>query len=131
MNLDEFGFKEVGEWKRYNKIKSGIDFHISGFEHKRVIYAFVIGDEVKYVGICEKDTTSLSRRLKRYKNSEGKGNRRIAGNIRRSLEEDNLVEIFALKPELVYKYRGLEVDLVKGLENPLIKYFQPEWNIRR
>lgn len=49
--------------------------------------------------------------------------------IRNSLDVGNVVKIFALLPESSLQYYALDVDLVKGLENPLIALFSPEWNI--
>lgn len=131
MKLHDYGFEEVGEWKTYDKIRSGINFHLSKFEAERVIYAFVVDEEVKYIGICEKDTTSLRDRLNRYKNLQGGStNRRVAGEIKGRLEKDRKVKIYALKPELGWKYKDLEIDTVKGLENPLLRKFTLEWNIQ-
>jgi hypothetical protein len=67
----------------------------------------------------------------RYKSMQGAGtNERIATKIKECLEKGEAVKIFALKPELSCDYKGLSVDLVKGLENPLIERLQPEWNKR-
>lgn len=137
MKLDDYDFKEVGEWCIYDRVKSGIIFHLTKFEDERVIYAFVVNEEVKYLGICEEDTTTLKDRLNRYKFRMGGNksrigkstNERVAGKIKECLEKDNVVKIYALKSELKWKYKDLDVDLVKGLENPLIEKFKPEWNI--
>jgi len=132
MELEDYGFEEVGEWKLYNKINSGISFDILKSENERVIYAFVVDSEAKYLGICEKDDTTFRVRLRRYKYLLGAGtNERIAKKIKGCLEENKKVKIYALKPESELRYEGLKIDIVKGLENPLIREFNPDWNIRK
>lgn len=136
MKLNNYGFVEVGEWKLAERLKSGIRFSLNKFEDERVIYAFVVNDETKYIGICEKSTTTLKDRMGRYKSLEGgsKGsgrkstNERIAIEIKDCLNHGKAVKIFALKQGSLIQYKGLNVDLVKGLENPLIEELKPEWN---
>ena len=128
MRLNNYDFEEIGEWYLYERVKSGINFHI--IRDERVIYAFVVNGKVKYIGICEKDTTMFRGRLERYKYCEGSGtNERIAEEIKRCLEKGKNVKIYALRPIVECVYKDLNVDLVKGLENPLIRKFRPEWNI--
>ena len=57
-------------------------------------------------------------------------NKRNALQIRACLEAGSTVLIFAIKPEQEISFNGLKVDLVKGLENPLIAILAPEWNRR-
>lgn len=129
--LDHYGFLEAGRWMLKEGLKSGITFELYGFEKARVVYAFVVDVEVKYVGVCSNSKTTLKDRMGRYKSWQGGGaNERIAKRIRKRLAQDEIVKIFALKPESSCQYRGLIVDLVKGLENPLICELQPEWNIQ-
>ena len=88
----------------------------------------------KYLGICEKDTTALKDRMGRYKGQLGGGggsistNERVSNIIRQMLDQGKRVEIYALKPATKDIFMDLQVDLVKGLENPLIASFKPEWN---
>ena len=119
--------------------KSGIDFELNDFEDERVIYAFVVDGKVNYIGICESSKTTFKDRMKKYKYLQGGGtNERIAKEIKKCLEDGKTVEIFALKPELLVQYKGLEiknkgleVDLVRGLEYPLIEKLNPKWNIMK
>lgn len=129
-SLSEYGFEEAGEWHIYGNVKSGINFRLRKFENERVIYAFVVDGEVKYIGICLGDFTTLTERLGRYKSMiGGSTNERVASLIRECLEQSKNVRIYALKPELECKYGDLDVDLVRGLESPLVNRFDPEWNI--
>jgi len=70
--------------------------------------------------------------MSRYQSLQGAGtNKRIAYQIKDCLKQGKAVEIFMLKPEPTLQYKGLNVDLVKGLENPLIERLKPEWNIQK
>ena len=133
MDLRNYGFVKVGRWKLNENIKSGIDFELMDFKEERVIYAFVVDGETKYIGICESSKTTLEGRMKKFRNLQGGGtNERIANEIKKCLENGKTVEIFALKKlELVVQYKGLEVDLIRGLEYPLIEKLDPEWNIMK
>jgi len=129
MNLSTYGFVPAGEWIKRATVKSGIAYKLTTFASNRVIYSFVVDDTPKYIGICEKDTTTLNDRMGRYKNMQGAGtNERISIEIKQALDQGNKVEIYALKPTIKHDFVDLQVDLVKGLENPLIAKFKPEWN---
>ncbi|MHC1611594.1 MAG: GIY-YIG nuclease family protein [Candidatus Methanospirareceae archaeon] len=132
MELDNYGFVEVGKWKLKEHLKSGVAFELYSFKEERVVYAFVIDDEAKYIGVCDNTSTTLKNRMSRYQSLQGAGaNERIANKIKDCLKRGKAVEIFALKPESTLQYKGLNVDLVKGLENPLIERLKPEWNIQK
>ena len=70
----------------------------------------------------------------RYKAQQGGGgsristNERISNNIKQLLDQGKRVEIYALKPAQKDIFVDIQVDLVKGLENPLIASFKTEWN---
>jgi hypothetical protein len=97
----------------------------------RVVYAFVVGQEVKYIGVCDNTRTTLEDRMKRYQSMAGAGNnKRIARLIQGELTEGRQVLIYAWVPHDEFQCRGLTVDLVKGLENPLIAELKPDWNIK-
>jgi hypothetical protein len=129
MTIAEYGFVTAGEWTLRPTVKSGITFKLTAFASSRVVYAFVVDDQPKYIGICEKDTTTLQDRMSRYKNQQGGGtNKRISIKIRQALSAGKAVYIFALQPDIKFDYKDLEIDTVKGLENHLIARFKPEWN---
>lgn len=131
--LISYGFVEVGKWELDNGVKSGITFKIdkSDFLNKRVVYAFVVCNEVKYIGVCDNKKTKLKGRMERYKYLSGAGtNARVVKEIKGCLNSKPVtksVKIFALEPQ-VRKYEDLNVDLVKGLEYPLIERLKPDWN---
>ena len=127
--LARYGFILAGAWVPSTRTKSGITFQLDDMRDERVVYAFVVAGSVLYVGVCEKDYTSLADRMGRYRSRQGSGtNRRVAGLIRECLDRSETVAIYALKPTANYTYDDLCIDLVKGLENPLISRFQPRWN---
>jgi hypothetical protein len=134
LNLSAYGFIPVGEWILSDTVKSHITFKLKTLASDRVVYAFVVEGMPKYIGICEKDTTALKDRMGRYKGQQGSRpngistNERISIEIRQMLNQGKRVEIYALKPTNKQLFVDLQVDLVKGLENPLIARFQPAWN---
>ena len=122
MELEKYGFVQAGEWRLCQDVKSGVAFRLSGFESERVVYAFVIDESIKYIGICDKDTTTLQDRLERYKSRQGRRrkseggentNQRNARLIKEHLETGRHVLIFALKPEPSCEFIDLKVDLVQ------------------
>ncbi|MEN3013529.1 MAG: GIY-YIG nuclease family protein [Endomicrobiia bacterium] len=130
-DLKNFGFEEAGEWYLSgDKLQYKLD---DRFKNKRVIYAFVVEDEVKYIGICDSYNTTLQVRMDRYLKNLSETNRtnvRINEEIKKKLKLNHKVEIYALLPETKdkYEFNGISIDLIRGLEYPLIKKFNPEWN---
>ena len=131
MFLSEYGFVEAGEWLLSDGPRSGIDFRLNALKHERVIFAFVVNGDARYIGICEGSEVTLRDRMDRFKNLVGAGaNERVAVEIRKALEAGGRVKILAFRPPAM-QYKGLEVDLVFGLKYPLIRAVSPTWNIRR
>ena len=127
--LKRFGFVCVGHWELDSNLKYGARCRLTSLTNERVLYAFVVNNSVKYVGICEKDSTSLKKRMSRYQSrAGGSTNSRINNYINELLKSRNEVFIYALKPNLIQKFEDLQLDLIKGLENPLINHFDPDWN---
>lgn len=129
--LAEAGFQHVGHWEIDEKLKSSVRYVIDMHIKDRVIYSFCVDGELKYIGVCDNTNTCLSDRMKRYKGMVGEGtNKRVTLQIKDCLNQGKEVSIWALKPDGELTYKEVRVDLVKGLENPLIKKFRPEWNIK-
>ena len=132
--LTKYGFIHAGFWAT-TALKSGIGHSINEFLDERVIYAFVTGQDVRYIGVCA--DRSLKERMSSYQNQGGQpkgGSTNIsnAQRIRTCLEGGTDVGIWALRPNPTPqpKYHDLAVDLVAGLERSLIEKFQPDWNTR-
>ena len=137
-DLSAYGFLPAGEWILSATVRSGITYKLTAFASDRVVYSFVIDGAPKYIGICEKDTTCLKDRMGRYKNRQGRKRKRAGGEntnehvsrrIKDALTAGEKVQIVALKPAAKLTFaEELTIDLIKGLENPLIARFRPEWN---
>ena len=113
-------------------MKSGVRFQLTQLHDKRAIYAFRVGRVVKYVGVCEKPNTTLKTRMNRYQAMAGSGtNERIASEIKSALQRNKKVNIMALVPKTKVHHRGITIDLVKGLEYPLIEKIRDGWNVHR
>lgn len=136
MSIGDFkkiGFEEVGYFQKDDSIKSRVKAVIEKYHDERVVYAFVISNEIKYIGVCNTGNTTLKKRMQRYYHQKGSGgNHNMILKIKRHLNRGQKVNIYALKITVRSpKYKGIIVDLVKGLENPLINKFNPEWNQQR
>lgn len=133
--LINFGFEKAGRCELSNNYVSGVDIILNQFKEERVIYCFVVDDTIKYIGICKGQNRTLNMRMKKYrsradhqKNNKGTS-LEIIKKIKKCLEEDKIVEIFAHKPPNNYHYKNFEIDLVRGLEYPLIEKFRASlWN---
>ncbi len=130
--LEDHGFVEAGKWELANGVRSGIRFSLRRLAERRVVYAFVVDQVPKYIGVCDTSRTTLKDRMQRYQAKTGGGtNERIAELIRRCLVEGRTVKIFAMLPGQAAPYKNLQLDLVRGLEYPLIERLKPEWNIHK
>lgn len=65
-----------------------------------MIYAFVVKDEVKYIGIC--DRRNLKQRMNSYKSGEtekaGSTNKKVLKLIKNELNKGEQVLIYAVEP---------------------------------
>jgi hypothetical protein len=106
--LERFGFHPAGAWISYDRVSSGIGCPLVAFADARVVYAFVVDDRAMYIGICDKDTTTLKKRMGRYQGRQGSGtNERVAGLIPECLAGGKSVAIWALRPkDGVVDYKG-------------------------
>jgi hypothetical protein len=127
--LEEIGLLCVGEWRIDRGLKSQVRFSLTRFQEARAVYAYMVGSSLKYIGVCHTTNTTLAKRLARYQGMTGGGtNKRVAGLIRAALLHGDIVTIHAWAPPNDITYKGLLVDLVNGLENPLIALLRTEWN---
>ncbi|MCD6163058.1 MAG: hypothetical protein J7K40_11685 [candidate division Zixibacteria bacterium] len=134
MEISGLEFNEVGECLLDENLSSGVRFSLNKSKDDRVIYAFLVNDEVMYVGACQSSTTTLKDRMGRYQGMIGAGtNERIAELIKQALRENKKVKILAWKPSENRQYSsGLEIDMINGLENAIIATLpQKSWNIHK
>jgi hypothetical protein len=71
VDLAALGFVEAGTCVPDSVLKSGLRFTIHRHKKDRVIYAFLVDDEVKYIGVCDNTKTCFSDRMSRYQGIMG------------------------------------------------------------
>ena len=125
--LLELGFEELGQWFLEG---DGLRFRLGSHgDLQDVLYAFVAGGEVRYIG---KSNRTLGQRLNGYRRPGAKQqtNLRIHPSIRELLEHGSQVKILALATKLDMTFGGVHVSLAAGLEDALIAELRPAWNVR-
>jgi len=139
------GFNKIGEWY-IDAAKNIIDYKIDNDwkKNRGILYAYVMNDEIKYIG---KSMNNIGSRLTEYKNKMNTYYpKNMIGsskklhylynaiiNSRIDFEAFQLdttkVEIFGFKPSKEIHYNDeIKLDIPHGLEYPLIMKFSPEWN---
>jgi len=123
--LLHIGFHRVGEW-HLNESKPIYALDAES-DSRNVLYAFVAGSEVLYVG---KTTQPLKKRLYGYQNPGPTQYTNIKGNklISEILVSGKDVEIFALPDHGLLHFGDFHINLAAGLEDSLIAKLQPKWN---
>lgn len=123
--LEAFGFMKAGEWFVQ---KGQLTFDLRSFSDEvNILYAYVVDGEVKYIG---KSVQTLRKRVYLYKlgHDSQKANFRVNGELMEALKNSDKVDIYVLVPKIPLFYFDVEIDLAAGLENGMIKKFDPEWN---
>jgi excinuclease UvrABC nuclease subunit len=124
--LLNIGFRRVGEWRLVsNKVHFVSDADVLASD---VLYAFVAGRDVLYVG---KTTKSLKNRLYGYSNPGPSQNTNIACN-KKILEEivrGKAIEVYARFGENSQQRIGtFQISEAAALEDAIIRDLQPPWN---
>ncbi|MFB6158338.1 MAG: hypothetical protein ABEJ95_01615 [Candidatus Nanohalobium sp.] len=124
-NLEDYGFVKSGNFYLEN---GKVDFDLNANSSKEAVYVITSDGVPMYIG---KTNKTLKTRITGYKNphESQKTNEKIKEKITEKLESGSEVGIWSLSPNQI-SYRGLELDMVRALENPLIQKFDPEWNGR-
>ena len=122
--LTNINFNHLGNWmlkddKIYNTIK---DTDITNF-----LYAFVIDDEIQYIG---KSTQSIKKRFSGYMTPGPSQSTNIKNNknIKQELKNNNNIKIYIFKSDDMLKYGEFDINLAAGLEDSLISTIKPIWN---
>lgn len=125
--LRGLGFLEVGAWE----LDGGNLFPRlrDRATARNVLYAFVSGTEVLYLGVS---TQSLGQRMRGYARPGPTQRTNLANHahIRAALSQGHSVAIWVLEPTEVIPYHGVALNIAAGLEGPLIARLQPPWNRR-
>lgn len=123
--LLQIGFQSAGSWYR---IPGGINFQLGSLASaSKILYAFVSGDSVLYIG---KSVRTLRQRMDNYRTPgpSQPTNTRNKGLILEALCRGEPVEILAFAPSPL-RHEGFAVNMAAGLEDSLIEYFRPPWNL--
>jgi hypothetical protein len=133
--LLNLGFVDVGKWQPNGDcIAYDLDgAHTSASEvlldAPNALYAFVRGEQVVYIG---KTARSIRKRYRGYCRP-GKmqaTNQRCHRNIKAAIAEGTEIRIFVFTPITQLRYSEFEINLAAGLEDSLIREFDPPWNGR-
>ena len=123
--IEQVGFRRVGGWS----LESGQPVCLLQTNAKtcNVLYAFVSGPEVLYLG---KTTRELRQRMHGYQRPGPSQRTNIAGkaNIVKVLTSRRPVDIYALCGSETMRHGDVIVNLAAGLEDSLIRELKPSWN---
>lgn len=125
--LEEVGFLRVGSWEIAHGEPTFILDVAQGRVDQGVLYAFVCGRAVLYLG---KTTQPLRKRLHGYQRPGASQRTNIAARARivEMLGAEHQLEIYAFFDNGGTHYGGLKVNVAAGLEDALIRELQPAWN---
>ena len=119
------GFVQTGVW-RLTDGKAKVEGDIPGAPG---LYAFVVSEHVRYVGVAE---NSLKKRMASYKGHQNgaHSSRPVHAKLGAAIRELAPVEVHTLlvKKRFGADASGLPCDRLVGLEAGLIATFQPIWN---
>ncbi len=124
--LLDLGFEPAGHWKLED---GSLRCALHAFaDTSRVLYAFMLGDEVMYIG---KSTMTLRKRMYGYERPGTSQRTNVRNNsyIHEKLEGKQQIEVFVFPPLEKQMYRGYTINVAAGLEDSVIERFQPKWNI--
>lgn len=131
--LLNLGFVDVGKWQLKDDF---ITYELDGenaisnrilLEAPNALYAFVREDRVLYIG---KTARSIRKRYVGYCHPGGSQatNQRCHRNIKMAIADGGMVRIFVFTPITHLQYLDFEINLAAGLEDSLIREFDPPWN---
>lgn len=133
--LLHLGFVDVGRWVPngdfiiYQLDGENADANAPLLDEKNALYAFVRGDQVLYIG---KTARSIRKRYVGYcrPGVRQATNLRCHGKIKAAIAKGEEIRIFAFAPLTHLRYADFEINLAAGLEDSLIREFDPPWNGR-
>lgn len=148
IKLKKYGIEKVGYWKLVeqkgyseNRHNNSVTFYFTHQRDKcytdlRCLYVFVSEGKVIYVG---KTNQGLSKRMSSYsstsnqlnvssKNKKNLSDRHKVNKIIEILKRGEEVSIYSFFDDKEVYYKDLKLNLISGLEDPLISIFQPKLN---
>lgn len=123
--LLQIGFEQVGSW-RLRDATLALDLtRMNG--QRNVLYAFVQGEAVLYVG---KTTNSLERRLGGYLRPSDTQRTNVRNNaaLLELLRREKSVDIFAWADPGMHRIGEFHLNQAAGLEDSIIEVVAPPWN---
>ncbi|RVP09843.1 GIY-YIG nuclease family protein [Sinorhizobium meliloti] len=131
--LLNLGFVDVGKWQPKG---DSIAYDLDGadpsasevlLDAPNALYAFVRDDQVVYIG---KTARSIRKRYGGYcrPGKTQATNQRCHRNIKAAIAEGTEIRIFVFTPITHLRYSDFEINLAAGLEDSLIREFDPPWN---
>ena len=144
--IKNIGFKKVGFWKLQNpknisRNNNKISFYFDSsrdlcYSTENCAYSFVSKTEVLYIG---KTNQGLARRMSSYSGTSNALNaahrtrktlsdRHKVEYIIKRLKKNELIEIYALHQLEPLIYKGINLNIVAGIEDPLIAKIRPTLN---
>ncbi len=123
--LVDIGFARAGGW---SLDEGTLGFDVSHYAQARnVLYAFVIDDELRYIG---KTSRVLRSRMAGYRTPGATQSTNITNHqhILAALGRGQRVDIYVLPDNGLLHYGGFHINLAAGLEDSLIRELVPPWN---
>jgi hypothetical protein len=123
--IKAIGFILAGHWKLTDGVLA-LDLQNYG-DVPNVLYAFIVDDQLMYIG---KTVKTLSSRMAGYKTPgpSQRTNKKNNANICHALEQGKLVQIYVLPDNGLLYYGGFHVNVAAALEDSLIRDLAPPWN---
>ncbi len=123
--LRNLGFEEVGMWTLNGET---LEYSLTRYtKEKKLLYAFVANQEVKYIG---KSNRTLTARMNGYRKPGVSQRTNISNNkhIIASLRSGVPVQILVFVPKAQINYYDIPINIAAGLEDILIERTNPPWN---
>jgi hypothetical protein len=131
--LLNLGFVNIGRWRLSSHY---IVYELDGedatanevlLDDKNALYAFVTGDQVLYIG---KTARSIRKRYVGYcrPGKRQATNQRCHRNIKSAIAKDEEIRILVFNSPPHFQYGDFEINVAAGLEDDLIRKFDPPWN---
>ncbi len=118
------GFKVSGRWELDTASRARF---VGEAPKQPGVYAYAVNGKVHYVGSAQ---GGIAKRLRHYEITKTKRTAfRIRGLIIEKLREGSKVTVLTIVPRPIRR-NGLPVDPIVGLEEGLIRAWQPSWNVR-
>jgi hypothetical protein len=120
------GFVSCGVWSLETaKLRCTLSNHAAA---KNVLYAFVCGKEILYVG---KSVQSLRKRMREYENPGPTQTTNLRANLKLGelLQGGTAVRILVFADNGLLHYGGFHLNLAAGLEDSIVRDLKPLWNV--